>query len=78
MYPAKMITSTMPSHRSMRYLVKEKSQMNNIDATITARSTMVIPVMAIGVMSPVMPRIIRMLNTFDPSTLPMAMPLLPL
>ena len=32
----------------------------------------------IGLMRPVMPRIIKMLNTFDPNTLPMAIPLCPL
>ena len=42
------------------------------------RSTDVMPVICMGWMSPVTPRIIRMLNTLDPKTFPIAMPLCPL
>lgn len=76
-YPKNTAISTNPSQRSIRYLVKEKSQSMTIESTITARSIVVIPWICIGEISPVTPRIMRMLKTLDPNTLPMAIPLSP-
>ena len=49
----------------------------NIEITIAEKSTFVMPLSCIGQITPVVPRISRMLKTLDPSTLPMAIPLLP-
>ena len=43
----------------------------------TAKSSMVMPLIFIGEMTPVKPNIAKILNTFEPNTLPIAMPLLP-
>ena len=68
---------TAPSHLSILYLVKENSHNMNIEITIAEKSTFVMPLSCIGQITPVVPRISRMLKTLDPSTLPMAIPLLP-
>lgn len=69
--------STAPSHRCIVYFVKENSHSNTIETTMTEKSVMVIPSSRIGHTAPVAPRINRTLKTFEPRTLPMAMPLLP-
>ena len=49
-----------------------------MEITIMERSVIVIPFNVIGLITPVRPRIARILNTFEPSTLPIAIPLFPL
>ena len=66
-----------PSHRSMMYLVNEKNQIMIMDITNIDRSVSVMPCNCMGQISPVTPNMPRILNTLDPSTLPMAIPLLP-
>ena len=48
-----------------------------MEITIMERSVIVIPFNVIGLITPVRPRIARILNTFEPSTLPIAIPLFP-
>ena len=67
-----------PSSRVMVYFVNENSHNNIIEPKSTERSTRLIPCMFMGEITPVTPKISKMLNTFEPNTLPMAMPLLPL
>ena len=69
---------TTPSHRSILYLVNEKSHNSSIEIPSIERSIQVIPLIAIGLMRPFTPRINRIFSTFEPNTLPMAMPELPL
>lgn len=51
--------------------------MRIMETTITDRSVVVMPFIVIGLMSPVTPKMARMLKTLDPKTLPMAIPLFP-
>ena len=73
----KVAVSTSPSQRSRTYLVNEKNQIIIIDITNIDKSVVVMPCSCIGQTSPVRPNMARMLNTLEPRTLPMAMPLLP-
>ena len=67
-----------PSSRVMVYFVNENNHNNIIEPKSTERSTRPIPCMFMGEITPVTPKISKMLKTFEPNTLPMAMPLLPL
>ena len=77
MYAIKIAKSTAPSHLSIFSLVKEKSHSIIILPTSMVISICVMSPILIGHMSPVVPRIKRILNTLLPITLPIAMPLLP-
>ena len=53
--------------------MNENSHISTILPIITERSSIVMPWMFMGSTMPVIPIIMRMLNTFEPMTLPMAM-----
>ena len=56
------MVSTAPSQRSTVNFVKEKNHTKATDSSITAMSTVVMPVMASGLIVAVSPKINRMLN----------------
>ena len=66
-----------PSHRSTVSLVLEKSHSTSIETTMVRMSMMLMPLICIGQMTAVEPRMARVLNTLLPMTLPMAMAELP-
>lgn len=74
----KTATKTAPSMRFNLYFVNEKSHKRSTESNKKTKSSEVIPDIFMGEIMPVTPKIAKMLNTLEPKTFPIAIPLLPL